>query len=922
MKKSDGSVLFSLVSILLFSSMICASFQIGNLSDSIKTTYGQSEKLSGWINISILQESSTSKLTDSFGDNISLNDVLQINKDAGYLSYNCNIKNCSVSDYSATNPQKEKTFSLIAGQEKIIGIDIIDNGVRNVNSTSFILDSNAPSSCTNQIDIDIGNGAAKIQNNKINPSLCEDSKSYGCYDNSIQTRLSLLDSTNSYCERINLLPHPGFQIGAWIQKVSGAEDVLISLKNIKSGEISDPTCNISNSQLSGSGSEVGCQLNYSVKTQGDYYVCVRKTDGSGEIYIKGYSAGATTYCGYYNEVGKTKTSEGSAYDIFAQGNMYDQVGTLNVENNLTGVLLGPAISNYLNDIYRYQIKDGKINCSLGCIVPIKITSNVDQQIKIRNLSAKYKSSEGEFPPETNFYDLTKTSPLVSTNGFVQMYLDNLNFQIPNDVGNKTLTIKLGDTQLISKQITIQSIPTISYIFPDTTSSAYPTKFTVYANASSGSISSYLWEFGDGTNATTSTNQVEHTFNDTQTYTLKVTVRDSSLRTASKEFNILVTSPDQAITKTYGELRNNLANVNLQLASYPKFLQDQITAALNLTSLSTQMDIYERNMRNINGSTLEEKNNFLVGLLNLNIPKSIFVSYNIENLTFFPDTNNINLDIIKETGGTYDATKTEQYKNAILTWQQQNIEIKIDYKEISAFYATGNSRVLSYFKVQANQKTTGDYRYLFLKKIGGLKFDGDPILKGNADYDYIELKDKQEILTFTTSEDVNFLTLPIFVSPILTALTITEDLTPKGQGPIYGNINWVLFSLAVLFILILGFIVYLILQEWYKSKYENYLFKGKNNMYNLINFIESQKRQGINDEEIEHKLKQSGWNWEQIKYVTRKYSGKRTGMVEIPVKNIFEKNSIAPNPKAYPNKQITPNKVNPYGMSQKRDFLKR
>ena len=94
------------------------------------------------------------------------------------------------------------------------------------------------------------------------------------------------------------------------------------------------------------------------------------------------------------------------------------------------------------------------------------------------------------------------------------------------------------------------------------------------------------------------------------------------------------------------------------------------------------------------------------------------------------------------------------------------------------------------------------------------------------------------------------------------------------------------------------------------------------MYNLINFIESQKRQGINDVEIEHKLKQSGWNWEQIKYVTRKYSGKRTGMVEIPVKNIFEKNSIAPNPKAYPNKQITPNKVNPYGMSQKRDFLKR
>ena len=46
-----------------------------------------------------------------------------------------------------------------------------------------------------------------------------------------------------------------------------------------------------------------------------------------------------------------------------------------------------------------------------------------------------------------------------------------------------------------------------------------------------------------------------------------------------------------------------------------------------------------------------------------------------------------------------------------------------------------------------------------------------------------------------------------------------------------------------------------------------------------------------DKEIEMKLKKTGWNSEQIKYVMRKYVGKRTGMFEIPINkilNIFKK----------------------------------
>ncbi len=46
--------------------------------------------------------------------------------------------------------------------------------------------------------------------------------------------------------------------------------------------------------------------------------------------------------------------------------------------------------------------------------------------------------------------------------------------------------------------------------------------------------------------------------------------------------------------------------------------------------------------------------------------------------------------------------------------------------------------------------------------------------------------------------------------------------------------------------------------------------------------------GVNENDIHDKLKKVGWDSEQIKYSMKKYSGKRTGMLEIPIDKLFEK----------------------------------
>ena len=88
MKRGGERYLFCLAIILFLSTIICASIEVGNLSNSIKNTYGQSEALSGWINVSIVEENSDLFLKDSFTNQIRLVDILQINKDAGNLEYN------------------------------------------------------------------------------------------------------------------------------------------------------------------------------------------------------------------------------------------------------------------------------------------------------------------------------------------------------------------------------------------------------------------------------------------------------------------------------------------------------------------------------------------------------------------------------------------------------------------------------------------------------------------------------------------------------------------------------------------------------------------------------------------------------------------------------------------------------------------
>jgi hypothetical protein len=93
---------------------------------------------------------------------------------------------------------------------------------------------------------------------------------------------------------------------------------------------------------------------------------------------------------------------------------------------------------------------------------------------------------------------------------------------------------------------------------------------------------------------------------------------------------------------------------------------------------------------------------------------------------------------------------------------------------------------------------------------------------------------------------------------------------------------------MLLLIIIGIVFWAVLHTWYKKKYEDYLFKNKNNLYNLFTWIENSKKKGLSEGKLKSQLRKAGWNSEQLRYVLRKYSGKKTGMPNIPLTKILKR----------------------------------
>ncbi len=417
--------------------------------------------------------------------------------------------------------------------------------------------------------------------------------------------------------------------------------------------------------------------------------------------------------------------------------------------------------------------------------------------------------------------------------------------------------------------------------------AYPTEFSVTTEKSDSNtnITKYEWDFGDNAKTTTSEGKVEHTYNSIGDFKMVIKVTDTKNLSSSKTFDVRVETPKDAVNSVLSEKLNNLENVNSQITEFPAYHKQVISEILGLKEIEENLSDLQR--ENITAIEDEDYVDIMAELIKLRVPNSIFETNSANGVSVYPNREQIDLEILKEiAGGDYTQNERNLYVDAVLAWDFENIKAELYSKGYSASYGESVEHVLNFFSLTIVENGWDGDSFLIIPKLENLDFSDNYNERESSDYFYIELNgEDNKKIEFSTTEDTLFSDLPVFISPSISNLVVIDSDIEESKDKLSKP---VLIILATLFAIFVGVIAYLLLQQWYKKKYEDYLFKDKNQIYNIVSYIENAKSKGIDVGKISDKLREAGWSSEQVTYVMRKYAGKRTGLVEIPIDKLFGK----------------------------------
>ncbi len=869
------SVIFlSLICLMLIVSFnfISATLLIGNQSYSIEKKYGPSQNIAGWINISIKNEDSNSIIRDSFGNNITLIELLNQNPN---VKYSCLPKDCKTG-YSASNSSQQKG---LGGQEsKIYGI-LFSGEILSVNSIGFDISATGVSpSCSSQIEVDFFNdGIVDYSNSKVDSDVCAETKNYSCFSQNAPYELTTIE-TQPNCQKINLTKAPGFRIGAWIKKEgSSTKTINAAIYNKDGFSVNNGACKLPDA--SATGGEVFCDVNYSLTKPEEHYICIYSSSGTGTYMIKGYDS--PNGCGFW---GFPPANENVAYSIFATAKKFGAFSSLSVSNSLnTGDTLSYLTESYIKDRY------GNLNCSGNCVVPVKFETKTGTGGNFSIVNVKIDQNKNIGNIINDKLNDVSVSPAKISSDFGKLYLDNSGLKAQNSFGKFSYALKFNSQSILSETLSVEKTPVIKGLVPLKTAYAFPTKFQLNmefpANSSKGNIS-YAWDFGDNETQITATQSTMHIYNESGNYGLKITIKDQNNISSSRTFSVNVTSPAFLINTSIAKMKKDLANVKTQINSFDLFYRESLGRMIKTNEFNSRLDNLEQKYNSTDESNYNE---IVAEILDLRIPEAVMTTKTTGGYVFFPGRTSINIEALKSLETKQIDGSESAYTDSIYVWNAKNIKNTLNYREISARYSEKSEPILKAFTFKIEEKNPVGYSFYFVvKDLENLSFEKDYGQKNIDGYNYIELGQGAKEITFSTTENVDFTDVPAFISPPLSRLSIEKIGEASPPEFVQQPFRWDIFLIAIAILLVMGVVAYIFLQIWYKNKYEGHLFKNKNDLYNLFHYIELQRKKRATEKEIQSKLKSAGWNSEQINFATKKYSGKRTGMFEIPIGEIWKK----------------------------------
>lgn len=854
-------VLFSLV-VFLVLGIVSASVNYN--SKNLVKSYDGGEKIKGTINVSINNERAKSVFTSNFPGNISLLNFLESNGLERGVDFRCSNPNCN-DFYSPSNVVN--SFGLQA--EKILGLKLEGDNVV-VEDIKFNIVGSSLGSCGNApllMDFMADDSIELISNAHRNETCV--GKNYGCFNNGLDSgKYTSVDISDSrICENVSVLSGPGYKVGARIMNKSGGSPNNLRMEIIDFDGFELGNCLLP--EHSSNDEEVECIINYNSPVQANFFVCVSNSYYNSEENFQ-YTIKSE------RESPKCGTS-GSDFEIFASPLKYGGVnmsikGILFDSLNLDPIRYG--VNDYLLENYKNS-EDGGVSCNPFCVVPIKF-SGISQTLNFSEIDVAYKFG-GLTTHSKKIYELKKDESLISSNGSLVLDLEKAGFVIPLGSSKNEFKLNLnGELEFkedikISKSFSFDLAPRFVLIGRDT-------NFEVI---SGDSITSSSWDFGEGVVKKSSGKIASHRYLTKGVFELKVSLERADGVGSSGIFKIEVGNPKDAANLTIIDYNERIVNVKKALSSFDSWISEEIKKIYNFSSLESSLKSLEIEYNNSNSE--DNYLNVMNKLLKLNIPISI---KNTESgsVPFAIGFNNIDVGYIEKI--SKEKTKdSKKLKEEVIKWMIDQYGSNVEFETISSFSDGGEDALLSRFKFAIDSKKEFEgNKYFFIDyPMKSIRFKRNYDQEAIDSGAYIILDDETENIEFFIREKISVEELGAFISPEIFAFGIVEEILPE-EKPKFNTGKFVVWIIILFFVTLGG---YIFLQEWYKRNYEGHLFRNKNDLYNLINFIYNSKVARLDYGDIRNKLKGMSWKGEQINYAFRKLEGKRTGLWEIPVFKIFE-----------------------------------
>ena len=878
-------VILFILFISIFSNFISAAVSLGNKSYNLEKNYAPGKALSGWINISIENEPASASFSNNINSkSMALIDFLGANSLEEGMGFRCFPIGCE-KKYLLTNPENNKAFSLNYNQEKTISIKITGT-IYNIGSLTFDISVSNEKSCLNPLEIDLlddGTIDWKAKDYSGDYS-CTFEEGTGCF-NAGEKLSEVQIGTTRFCEKIKLTKGDSFMLGAWVKKgTSKPGSLTMELYSIGGDPIS--SCNLPEPSLQGG--EIGCTIDYENPGVLDYNVCI-KANQSTDYNI---SMENVNPCGFHppnDNVAVTNQTIFHDYFIFARGEKFGNIGSFTLNPGEYASQQNPENPDMLVDyISQYILKNYGNNCTSGCSIPIKFKAYQSMDVTLSNLNLEYTTDENNAQTENKFYNTATESGMIDSD-FLKLEISVLNISVPQGFGNKTFNLYLGNSTILSQKINIIKMPEITKLSPTLISAAIPVKFTAETSSPENkSILKYNWNFGDGSSEEETTiNSVTHTYSVTGAYSMELRITDDSGLENSRTFMIIAGNPKTLVNSTLKEYRKRVNGIREEINKYPKWYKSALEKSTGIDDLDSSVKTLEKKFEV--ASLEDEYINLMNELVSLDVPVKLEKSSE-GKIPVVVDKENINLDALDRLGaGSYEQESEDSIKDAIVKWASDT-DLEADFFTLSLYGEESITPILSYFKLKITPSGEKDIENYFVINQNAIINSQDVKEMGNdskiTGVRFDSLSERE--IEFVIFGDVDITALPVYISPEFSKLEIsTEPGQCNNNGKCEEGETWKNCrndckptgrTILYIFILIfLAFVSYIILQEWYKRRYESYLFKNRNDLFNLVNFINNARMKGLDKKEIEKSLKQYGWSLEQVAYAFKKFSGKKTGM---------------------------------------------